>query len=222
MNSSADAYRKAQRLLSRRDPVLRQLMKAVGPCTLLPDSDGFKALARAIIAQQISTKAAASIFARLGTELAADGLTPAAILAASEEQLRGVGLSRGKALAVLDLAGHVHDGRLPIHDLHHLSDDEVVSLLVPVRGIGAWTAQMFLIFSMGRMDVLPVDDLGLRAGVQTVYGLPELPDRAALRERAEAWRPYRSIATWYFWRSRGFVPQSDKNGDARTKTGPSA
>ena len=208
MNSSADEYRKARRHLSRRDPNLRQLMKTVGPCTLTPDPDGFKALARAIIAQQISTKAAASIFARLATELAPGGLTPAAILAASEEQLRGVGLSRGKALAVVDLAGHIHDGRLPLQDLHRFGDDEVVSLLVPVRGIGAWTAQMFLIFSMGRLDVLPVDDLGLRAGVQSVYGLPDLPDRAALRERAEAWRPYRSIATWYFWRSRGFVPQS--------------
>jgi DNA-3-methyladenine glycosylase II len=209
MNSLADDYRKAQRLLSRRDPGLRQLMKAVGPCTLLSDPDGFRALARAIIAQQISTKAAASIFARLGTELAPGGLTPDAILAASEEQLRGVGLSRGKALAVLDLAEHIQSGRLPLHDLHRLTDDQVVSLLVPVRGIGAWTAQMFLIFSMGRLDVLPVDDLGLRAGVQSVYGLSELPDRAALRERAEAWRPYRSIATWYFWRSRGFVPQSE-------------
>jgi DNA-3-methyladenine glycosylase II len=208
MNPPADEYRKARRHLSRRDPSLRQLMKAVGPCTLAPDPDGFKALARAIIAQQISTKAAASIFARLGTELAPGGLTPVAILAASEEQLRGVGLSRGKAMSVLDLAGHVHDGRLPLHDLHRFGDDEVVSLLVPVRGIGAWTAQMFLIFSMGRLDLLPVDDLGLRAGVQSVYGLSELPDRAALRERAEAWRPYRSIATWYFWRSRGFVPQS--------------
>jgi DNA-3-methyladenine glycosylase II len=209
MNSLADEYRKAQRLLSRRDAVLRQLMNAIGPCTLLADPDGFRALARAIIAQQISTKAAASIFTRLGTELAPGGLTPDAILAASEEQLRGVGLSRGKALAVLDLAEHIQSGRLPLHDLHRLSDDEVVSLLTPVRGIGAWTAQMFLIFSMGRLDVLPVDDLGLRAGVQSVYGLSELPDRAVLRERAEAWRPYRSIATWYFWRSRGFVPQSE-------------
>jgi DNA-3-methyladenine glycosylase II len=210
MNVTTDEYRKARRHLSRRDPHLRQLMKAVGPCTLLPDSDGFKALARAIIAQQISTKAAASIFGRLGAQVAPGDFTPAAILAASEEQLRGAGLSRGKVLAVLDLAAHVHDGRLPLHDLHRLSDDEVISLLVPVRGIGAWTAQMFLIFSMGRLDVLPVDDLGLRAGVQAVYGLSELPDRASLRERAEAWRPYRSIATWYFWRSRGFVPQSEK------------
>src|ERR1019366_5541972 len=118
MNSLADDYRKAQRLLSRRDPGLRQLMKAVGPCTLLSDPDGFRALARALIAQQISTKAAASIFARLGTELAPGGLTPDAILAASGEQLRGVGLSRGKALAVLDLAEHIQSGRLPLHDLH--------------------------------------------------------------------------------------------------------
>ncbi len=90
-----------------------------------------------------------------------------------------------------------------------MSDEEVVSLLVPVRGIGVWTAQMFLIFSLGRLDVLPVDDLGLRSGVRDAYGLADLPNRAALRERGEAWRPYRSVATWYFWRSRGFVPHSE-------------
>jgi 3-methyladenine DNA glycosylase/8-oxoguanine DNA glycosylase len=89
-----------------------------------------------------------------------------------------------------------------------MTDEEVIDCLVPVRGIGRWTAEMFLIFSLGRLDVLPVDDFGLRAGVQALYQLSELPSRAALRERAEPWRPYRSIATWYFWRSRGFVPQS--------------
>ncbi len=215
MNPFADVYRKAQRRLSRRDPILRQLMKAVGPCTLLPDPDGFKALSRAIIAQQISTKAAASIFARLGFEIAPAGLTPASILGASEEQCaRRRFVARAKPLAVRDLAEHIHDGRLPLHDLHRLSDDEVISLLVPVRGIGLWTAEMFLIFSMGRLDVLPVDDLGLRAGVRSVYGLPALPVRGDLREQGEAWRPYRSIATWYFWRSRGFVPQSEKTEDA--------
>jgi DNA-3-methyladenine glycosylase II len=97
---------------------------------------------------------------------------------------------------------------LPLDRLAELSDEEVIECLVPVRGIGRWTAEMFLIFSLGRLDVLPVDDFGLRAGVRDVYGLGELPGRADLRERGEVWRPYRSIATWYFWRSRGFVPQS--------------
>ena len=208
MDSLEDHFRRAQRHLSRRDPLLRPLLKVVGPCTLRPDPDGFLVLARAILAQMISTKAAASIFARLQRELAPGGLTPGAILAASEEKLRGVGLSRGKALALLDLAGRVQSGLLPLSELPALSDDEVVDLLIPVRGVGAWTAQMFLIFSLGRLDVLPVDDFGLRAGVQDTYGLPALPDRAVLRERGEAWRPYRTVATWYFWKSRGFVPQS--------------
>ena len=208
MNSLADAYRKAQRHLSRRDAVLRQLMKAVGPCTLQPVPDFFIILARAINSQMISTRAAQAIFARL-EQLCPGGLTPSAVLAATDDQLRGVGLSRSKALSLRDLAAHVQSGALPLQDLPHLSDEEVVSLLTPVRGIGVWTAQMFLIFSLGRLDVLPVDDLGLRAGVRDAYGLADLPDRATLRERGEAWRPYRSVATWYFWRSRGFVPHSE-------------
>lgn len=208
MNSPSDPFAKAQRHLSRRDPVLRKVIKAVGPCTLQPVADFFIVLARAISSQQLSTRAAATIFGRLQA-LSPDGLTPAAVLDAADEQLRGAGLSRSKVLSLRDLAGHVQSGALPLHDLPRLSDEEVVALLVPVRGIGVWTAQMFLIFSLGRLDVLPVDDLGLRAGVRDMYGLPELPNRVALVERAEPWRPYRSVATWYLWRSRGFVPQSD-------------
>ena len=209
MNPLPDAYRKAQRHLSRRDPVLRPLLKTVGPCTLRPVSDSFIVLARAINSQRISTRAAAAIFGRLEQNLSPGGLTPEAVLAASDEQLRGCGLSRSKMLSLRDLSARVQSGALPLADLPHLSDEEVVALLTPVRGIGVWTAQMFLIFSLGRLDVLPVDDFGLRAGVRDVYGLADLPDRAALRERGEAWRPYRSVATWYFWRSRGFVPHSD-------------
>jgi 3-methyladenine DNA glycosylase/8-oxoguanine DNA glycosylase len=122
--------------------------------------------------------------------------------------LRGAGLSRAKVLALKDLAERAVSGELPLDRLPEMSDEEVIECLVEVRGIGRWTAEMFLIFSLGRLDVLPVDDFGLRAGVRDVYQLPDLPSRAALRERAEPWRPYRSIATWYFWRSRGGVPQS--------------
>ena len=208
-NILADEFARARRTLSRRDPVLRPIIKAVGPCTLQPIPEPFLVLARAINSQMISTRAAASIFARLEREIAPGGLTPAAVLAASEEQLRAVGLSRSKVLALRDLAGRVVSGALPVHDLHSLTDEEIIKLLVPIRGIGVWTAEMFLIFSLGRLDVLPVDDLGLRAGVRDAYGLPGLPSRAELRERGEAWRPYRSVATWYFWRSRGFVPQSE-------------
>jgi DNA-3-methyladenine glycosylase II len=204
----ADDFRKAQRHLSRRDPLLRPVIKRVGPCTLQPGGDAFELLARAIISQMISTKAAVAIGARVVAALEPHGLIPPAVAAANEETLRGAGLSRSKALAMKDLASRAESGELPLDRLAELSDEEVIECLVPVRGIGRWTAEMFLIFSLGRLDVLPVDDFGLRAGVRDVYGLPELPGRAELRERAEVWRPYRSIATWYFWRSRGFVPKS--------------
>jgi DNA-3-methyladenine glycosylase II len=201
-------HAKARRHLARRDPVLKRLIAAIGPCTLRYDPDGFAELVRSIIAQQISTRAAASIHARLLQALGRRGLRPAALLALSDEELRGAGLSASKVRSLRDLAGKVREGHVPLRRLPELTDEEVIALLLPVRGIGRWTAQMFLIFSLGRPDVLPVDDLGLRAGVQQAYRLAELPDRVSLTELAEPWRPYRSVATWYFWRSRGFVPQS--------------
>jgi DNA-3-methyladenine glycosylase II len=202
-------HTKARRHLVRRDAVLRQLIGHVGPCTLRHEPDGFAALARSIISQQISTKAAAAIHGRLLETLGRRGLRPAALLALADDQLRAAGLSGSKARSLRDLAEKVHSRAVPLRRLPEMSDDEVIECLLPVRGVGRWTAQMFLIFSLGRPDVLPVDDLGLRTGVQQVYGLAGLPDRAALTELAEPWRPYRSVATWYFWRSRGFVPQSD-------------
>ena len=207
-NSFADVFRKAQRYLSRRDPLLGQLIKRVGPCTLQPSGEAFPLLVRAIVSQMISTKVARTISARLEAALHPDGFAPAAVVSASEETLRGAGLSGAKVLALKDLAQKAIDGNLPLERLAGMSDEEVIAALVLVRGIGRWTAEMFLIFSLGRLDVLPVDDLGLRAGVRDVYLLPELPSRAELRERGEVWRPYRSVATWYFWRSRGAVPQS--------------
>lgn len=206
--SFASDLRKARRHLSRCDPQLSQLIKNVGACTLQPGGEAFPLLVRAIISQMISTKAAIAISARVATALQPHGLTPATVAAAGEERLRGAGLSRAKALALLDLAERAASGKLPLDRLPEMSDEEAIDCLVAVRGIGRWTAEMFLIFSLGRLDVLPVDDFGLRAGVRDVYQLTDLPSRAALRERGEPWRPYRSIATWYFWRSRGGVPQS--------------
>jgi DNA-3-methyladenine glycosylase II len=208
-DSLRPTYQKAQRHLSRRDPVLKKVIAALGPCTLRPAAaDSFLVLVRAIVSQMISTKAAASIYARVESALGPAGLSPASLLAAGEEALRGAGLSGTKARGLLDLAERVQGGVLPLERLPELSDDEVLAHLLPVRCVGAWTAQMFLIFCLGRLDVLPVDDFGLRAGVQEQYGLAALPGRADLRQRAEPWRPYRSVATWYFWRSRGGVPQS--------------
>jgi DNA-3-methyladenine glycosylase II len=209
MTLSPETYRKAQRHLARRDAVLKRLIARVGPCTLWFEPDGFAALARSIIAQQISTKAAASIRARLEQTLAPRRLSAAGILAASDEALRGAGLSAAKARSLRDLAEKVRDGTVPLKRLHTLPDEEVIARLVPVRGIGRWTAQMFLIFSLGRLDVLPVADLGLRVGVQRQYGLSEPPPPATLEELARPWQPYRSVATWYLWRSLGFVPQSE-------------
>ena len=207
MGASPHLYATARRHLGRRDPVLRRLMTAVGPCRLRPDPDHFLVLVRTVISQMISTTAAHSVFARL--EYSLGRVTPGTVLVAGETALRAAGLSRTKAGAILDLAARVRSGELPLDDLAGRDDDEVAGLLLPVRGVGVWTVEMFLMFSLGRQDVLPVGDFGLRAGVRDAYGLAEMPDAADLRARAEPWRPYRTVATWYFWRSRGFVPQSE-------------
>ncbi|MFN4261964.1 MAG: DNA-3-methyladenine glycosylase family protein [Gemmataceae bacterium] len=202
-------HQKAQRHLARRDPIMKQLIQAVGPCTLRVNGDHFACLARSIVAQQISARAAASILAKLEKVLEPDGLTPAAILRAADAALRGAGLSAAKLRYVRDLAEKVDAGAVSLATLADLPDEQVIDTLLPIKGIGRWTAQMFLIFSLGRLDVLPVDDFGLRAGVLQQYRLAEMPTKDHLRQLAEPWRPYRSIATWYLWRSLGNVPQSD-------------
>jgi DNA-3-methyladenine glycosylase II len=205
---ASELFDRARRHLARRDPVMKRLIAEVGPCTLWHDSNHFAVLARSIIAQQISTKAAASIGRKLHAALAPHGITPRGVLGASVEVLRGAGLSAGKVRSLCDLAEKVHGGEVPLDRMAELSDEEVIERLVPVYGIGRWTAEMFLIFSLGRLDVLPVADRGLRVGAQLQYGLAEPPNRARLEELALPWRPYRSVATWYFWRSFGGVPQS--------------
>jgi DNA-3-methyladenine glycosylase II len=197
----------AQRHLSRGDPILRALIRHVGPCSLRHDSDHFAVLVRSIISQQISTKAAHAIHGRLQAALG-KRLTPRKILAAPEETLRAAGLSQSKARSLLDLAEKCASREVPLKRLASMEDEEVIDHLLPVRGIGRWTAEMFLIFSLGRLDVLPVGDYGLRAGVLKQYALAELPGRDQLHRVAAPWQPYRSIATWYIWRSLGFVPQS--------------
>lgn len=201
-------FLKAQRHLARRDPVLRRLIKQVGACTLRINANGFEVLARSIISQQISWKAANSIGNRLITSLGKAGLSPVAIHRAGEAKLRSAGLSANKMRALKDLAGRCHRGELSLEDLPGLPDEEVIERLVPVYGIGRWTAEMFLIFSLGRLDVLPLADLGLRAGVKRQYELSDMPAKEELVLRAEPWRPFRSVATWFIWRSFGNLPQS--------------
>jgi len=202
-------YGNARRHLGRRDAHLKQLMSTVGPCRLRPDAgDPFALLVRSIISQMISTKAAAAVFAKVRGALGEPGLTPAGVLALSEADLRAAGLSGAKVRSLQSLANRAASGELPLNRLAELTDEEIASHLLPVPGIGTWTVEMFLIFGLGRLDVLPVGDLAVRAGVRDLYGLAELPTAAEMIARGESWRPYRTVASWYLWRSRGAVPQS--------------
>jgi DNA-3-methyladenine glycosylase II len=194
------SYTEALAHLNAADPVLAAIIAAVGPCTLTAERRGLTELVRSIIAQQISVQAAATIMARLQAQLGE--LSPATLLARSPEELRALGLSGQKVRYLHDLAERAATGALDIDGLAQLDDEAVIAALVQVRGIGRWTAEMYLIFALGRLDVLPVDDLGLRQSAQQFYALPAPPSAATLRAIAEPWRPYRSVASWYLWRAR--------------------
>jgi DNA-3-methyladenine glycosylase II len=189
--------------LTKSDPVLGRAMRQHGEFALKlkRGRTPFSLLTRAVINQQLSNKAAATIEARL---IAALGgvLTPEGVLAAGLERLRGVGLSRAKSMALQDLAGRTLDGTIPsFRKLSHMSDDTITEHLTQVRGIGLWSAQMFLIFSLARPDVMPAQDLGVRKGFQLLYRHRELPSTQAVLSHAEIWRPWRTVATWYLWRA---------------------
>jgi DNA-3-methyladenine glycosylase II len=174
-------------------------IERIGPCALRPRRHRFGTLVRAIIGQQISTKAATSIDARV-RERAGTPHEPGALIALGEDGLRACGLSGVKARYVLALSEAVAGGRLPLHRAGRWGDEEVVARLTEVKGIGRWTAEMFLIFALNRPDVLPVGDLGVRVGLRDHFGLDDLPDPALCRSLTEPWRPYRSVAMWYLWR----------------------
>jgi DNA-3-methyladenine glycosylase II len=196
-------YTRARRVLLRRDPVLADLIRLHGACRLAEALrvDHFAALVRAIIFQQLSTKAASTIHGRL-VGLMPDGLvTPEVLLALTEEQLRAVGVSRQKAMYLRDLCEKVANGDVTLDAVDALDDESVIAALTKVKGIGRWTAEMFLMFRLHRPDVLPVGDLGIVTAVQRAYGLRKRPTPDRLRRLAEPWRPYRSIACWYLWRS---------------------
>jgi DNA-3-methyladenine glycosylase II len=200
---TAADYARARRTLVRRDPVLAALIRRHGPCGLAAAqrADHFSALVRAIVGQQLSTKAAATIYQRL-TGLMPDGApTVAGLACASDDQLRAVGLSRQKSSYLRDLCAKVSNGAVDLGALDALSDEDVIKALVTVKGIGRWSAEMFLIFRLHRPDVLPVDDLGIVVAVQRAYKLRKRPTADRLRRIGEAWRPYRSVACWYLWRS---------------------
>jgi DNA-3-methyladenine glycosylase II len=201
MRLKPEDKRRARRHLRASDPVMRAMIDAVGPYTLRVDRDRFGLLVRSIISQQISTSAARAIRKRLMELLGPDGLTAANLARFSTDELRSVGLSSQKASYVADLEAKVNDGTVNFRQIGRLSDERVVDTLTQVRGIGQWTAQMFLIFSLGRPNVLPYDDLGVRTAIRDQYGLDDLPDKATAHAIAAPWRPYASVASWYCWRS---------------------
>ena len=190
---------------------MRRLIDAHGPL----DEEGrrrgrplepYGALVRSIVGQQLSTKAARTIYERLTDMFGGRTPSPAELLAADPEQVRAAGLSRPKVSYLRSLAEHVESGELELARLSELRDAEVSAQLTAVKGLGQWTADMFLIFHLGRPDVLPVGDLGIRRAVERAYGLAEIPDAAQLVEIAEPWRPHRSLASLYLWRSLDNVP----------------
>lgn len=190
--------------LQSGDARLGTVIQAIGPCKLVIRRDRFASLVRAIIAQQISTAAARSICRRLHERLGS--VTPEALLALAEDDFRGCGVSPQKIRYLRDLADHVHAGAVPLNRIGRLSDEEVIARLTDIRGIGRWTAQMFLIFSLGRPDVLPHDDLGIRNAIRRLYDLRESPSRDVIDEIAAPWRPHATVACWYLWRSLENVP----------------
>lgn len=180
---------------------MARIVSAVGPCRLEPrrGMSDFAYLTRAILAQQISVAAARSIAARLNAHFGSP-LRPERVLAAPEAELRGLGLSRQKAAYLRDLAAHVEHG-LPLHRLGRLSDERVIETLSVVKGIGRWTAEMYLMFRLARPDVLPTDDLGIRVAMKRAYRMRSLPKPERMRKIASAWEPFRTVACWYLWQS---------------------
>ena len=196
-------FAKARRALMRRDPRLGAVIKRVGRCAL-PDGrtrDPFVALVRVIMSQQLSGKAAETIFGRVETLAGGRAaLTPARIHELDAIALRGAGVSRPKISYLYDLAAHVGDGRLDLHALDGHPDEEVLARITAVKGLGRWSAEMFLMFRLNRPDIFPVDDLGIIKGMQKLHGMKRRPKPRTMLRLAEHWRPYRSVAAWYLWR----------------------
>jgi DNA-3-methyladenine glycosylase II len=195
---------KAINHLKRNDKILAKVINQVGPCTLKPQTDPFESIIDAIISQQLSMFAAQSIFNRF-VEYYKPKIFPSPddILNTSNEDLRKIGISNAKIRCLKDLCEKIKSGQIHLNKIHKLSDDEIVKELTQVKGIGRWTAHMFLIFSLGRLNVLPTEDLGIRKGIMKLYRLRKLPDERKILEisKQNQWSPYCSIASWYIWRS---------------------
>ena len=201
MPTRRDQLDAAAKYLAKRDPVLRPVIRRVGPCQLPRRRNHFATLTRSIVSQQISTAAARSIQKRLEVLLAPSPVTAESLSCVSAKELRAVGLSRQKTSYLLDLAARTESGQVSFRRLAQIGDEAVITELTQVKGVGRWTAEMLLIFSLGRLDVLPCDDLGIRQAIRVLYGLSNRPDRRQCEAIGESWRPYASVASWYCWRS---------------------
>lgn len=190
----------ARRALLRRDPILAAVIRRVGACGLARRGEPYAGLLRSILFQQLAGAAALSIERRVLGHFGGRYPKPESLLAAADDELRSLGLSRQKIAAMRNVATAFASGAVRSRSLYRLDDDTVVTQLTAIKGIGEWTAHMLLMFNLGRLDVLPVGDYGVRKGVQSLYRLSDLPNRATLTEIGERWRPYRSVASWYVWR----------------------
>ena len=199
-SSALDPWAKALRHLKKADPHLKEIIRRVGPCRLEPREDRVGSLVGAIVSQQISTKAAASILDRLH-RLAGRPYQPERLLVLDVDALRACGLSRSKATYVRNVAAAVADGSAPVHEFDDWDDEAIIASLTAIKGVGVWTAHMFLIFALNRPDVFPVGDLGVRVALQRRFGLEAPPAPGDCLELGDSWRPYRSVASWYLWRS---------------------
>ena len=202
-----EAVAKAEKFLAKADPVLKKLIAEAGPCSLGKPTPGsvFVTLARAIVFQQLAGRAASVIHGRF-VEAIGGKVTPAAVLATPFEALRGAGLSTAKANSLIDLANAHGDGRIKPRRLASLSNEEIAAELISVRGIGQWTADMFLMFHLGRLDVWPVGDLGVRNGFAKAWGLKASPSAKEIEPMGERFRPYRSVVAWYCWAAVEVTP----------------
>lgn len=195
-------HTKAIRHLRTVDPVLANVIDTVGRCTLVPRTEGthFDYVVRSIVYQQLSGKAAGTIHGRFLDLFGKKKLSAAEVLKIAEPELRRVGLSGQKAKYIRSVAEQTHSGELAIEQLHEMSDEEIIAALTKIKGVGVWTAQMFLIFRLGRPNVLPIGDLGVQKGVQRAYGLRKLPKPEKVEKIGKKWAPYRTVGSWYMWR----------------------
>lgn len=201
MTFSAQDIKAAQRHLRKNDETMKEIMRRVGPFTLKPQRERFNILVRSIVSQQISTAAAKTILGRLQDAVGSTKIKPEMLEGMDVEQLREVGISRQKATYLLDLRDKCTDGTVKLAKFTKLDDELIIAELTQIKGIGRWTAEMFLIFCLGRLNVFPYDDLGIRSAMARAYGMEEHPTRDKANDISQGWHPYCTVASWYLWRS---------------------